>query len=133
LNRWNRKRGQKNFRYSVIASNPEKFKHLETTTFQMDKNFIDCVNLRTETYADIGENDGKSKFGTPLIDAMKRDFTINSLFYNIHTGCIEDYTGRGVSDLNKGLYMYIYIRKDYNTKIKICIDILIRIFRSYYC
>jgi tRNA nucleotidyltransferase (CCA-adding enzyme) len=87
----------------VIASNPEKFKHLETTTIQIDKNFVDCVNLRTETYSGGDVNKIENKFGTPLIDAMKRDFTINSLFYNIHTRNIEDYTGRGVSDLKQGV------------------------------
>ena len=32
-------------------------------------------------------------------DALRRDFTINSLFYNINTGNIEDYTERGLSDI----------------------------------
>ena len=38
-------------------------------------------------------------FGTPEEDAMRRDLTINALFYNIFTGLVEDYTGRGVADL----------------------------------
>ena len=29
----------------------------------------------------------------------RRDFTINSLFYNINTRQVEDFTGRGVEDL----------------------------------
>jgi tRNA nucleotidyltransferase (CCA-adding enzyme) len=37
--------------------------------------------------------------GTPLTDALRRDFTINSLFYNLNTGEIEDYTERGVADI----------------------------------
>ncbi len=37
--------------------------------------------------------------GTPLDDALRRDFTINSLFYNINTGEIEDYTERGLGDI----------------------------------
>ncbi len=32
------------------------------------------------------------QFGTPEEDAFRRDFTINSLFYNINTGLIEDFT-----------------------------------------
>lgn len=32
------------------------------------------------------------QFGTPEEDAHRRDFTINSLFYNINTGLIEDFT-----------------------------------------
>jgi hypothetical protein len=42
-------------------------------------------------------------FGTPLEDALRRDFTINSMFYNINDSVIEDYTGKGYSDLLAGL------------------------------
>jgi tRNA nucleotidyltransferase (CCA-adding enzyme) len=34
---------------------------------------------------------------------MRRDFTINSMFYNINTRSIEDLTGRGRSDLRSGI------------------------------
>ena len=34
-----------------------------------------------------------------LQDAERRDFTINSLFYNVTSDSIEDFTGRGVEDL----------------------------------
>ena len=37
--------------------------------------------------------------GTPLEDAYRRDLTINSLFYNINTNTIEDFTMRGIDDL----------------------------------
>lgn len=33
--------------------------------------------------------------GTPREDALRRDLTINSLFYNLRTGEVEDLTGRG--------------------------------------
>lgn len=41
------------------------------------------VNLRSETYAQ-GSRIPQMEFGTPEQDAMRRDFTINSLFYNIN-------------------------------------------------
>jgi poly(A) polymerase len=41
-------------------------------------------------------------FGTPVEDAFRRDFTINSLFYNPRTFHVIDYTG-GVADLQKRL------------------------------
>lgn len=37
--------------------------------------------------------------GTPLTDALRRDFTINSLFYNIDTAQVEDWTEKGISDI----------------------------------
>jgi tRNA nucleotidyltransferase (CCA-adding enzyme) len=30
---------------------------------------------------------------------VRRDFTINSLFYNINTRAVEDFTGKGLEDL----------------------------------
>ena len=34
-------------------------------------------------------------------DASRRDLTINALFYNVSTRQVEDYTGKGLSDLNQ--------------------------------
>jgi len=31
-------------------------------------------------------------FGTPLQDALRRDITINALFYNVHSRAVEDFT-----------------------------------------
>ena len=42
-------------------------------------------------------------FGTPEQDAFRRDFTINSLFYNINTKEVEDYTGKGIEDMKLGV------------------------------
>jgi len=82
----------------VIKANPDQSKHLETATMKVCGFEIDVVNLRTETY----HGDSRipvTTLGTATEDAHRRDFTINSLFYNIHTGLVEDYTGAGVSDL----------------------------------
>jgi len=43
------------------------------------------------------------QFGTPEQDAFRRDFTINSLFYNINEGMVEDFTGKGIDDMRKGI------------------------------
>lgn len=63
---------------------------------------IDFVNLRVESYAESSRIPSAS-FGTPLEDALRRDFTINSLFYNINKDEIEDFTGHGLTDLNQKL------------------------------
>ncbi len=42
-------------------------------------------------------------FGTPEEDAMRRDFTINALFFNINSKQVEDYTKLGLEDLRRGL------------------------------
>lgn len=41
-------------------------------------------------------------FGTPEEDAVRRDFTINALFYDIRDFSVIDYVG-GMADLDKGL------------------------------
>jgi len=59
---------------------------------------IDLVNLRSETYSDISRVP-TIEIGTPEQDALRRDLTINSMFYNINENKIEDYTGKGLDDL----------------------------------
>lgn len=41
-------------------------------------------------------------FGTPSEDALRRDFTINGLFYDIKTFSVIDYVG-GLKDLERGI------------------------------
>lgn len=81
-----------------IEANPEKSKHLETTTMRILGLDIDLVNLRKETYSDDSRNP-QVEFGTPEEDALRRDATVNAMFYNINTQEIEDFTGRGHEDM----------------------------------
>ena len=81
-----------------IAANPEKSKHLETVTTKIYGLDVDLVNLRKETYSADSRNP-QMEFGTPREDAMRRDATINAMFYNLRTQAIEDFTGQGRGDL----------------------------------
>ncbi|KAK2774911.1 CCA tRNA nucleotidyltransferase, mitochondrial [Emmonsiellopsis sp. PD_33] len=81
-----------------IKQNPDKSKHLETSTTKIFGLEIDLVNLRKETYTDDSRNP-QIEFGTPEEDALRRDATVNALFYNIHTDSVEDFTGRGLQDM----------------------------------
>lgn len=83
----------------VTSANPEKSKHLETSTMTIMGYDIDFVNLRKETYSKESRNP-QMEFGSPEEDALRRDCTINSLFYNIHTKEVEDFAG-GLNDLKK--------------------------------
>lgn len=84
-----------------IAANPEKSKHLETTTIKMMGFDVDFVNLRKETYSAESRNP-QMEFGNAKQDALRRDATVNALFYNLHTDEIEDFAG-GLEDLKIGL------------------------------
>lgn len=81
-----------------IEANPEKSKNLETATTKIMGVDLDLVNLRKETYNEISRNP-QMEFGTPEEDAMRRDATVNAMFYNLNTCQIEDFTGRGFQDM----------------------------------
>jgi tRNA nucleotidyltransferase/poly(A) polymerase len=97
-NEWAKQQGQRQYHVAVIQQNPDKSKHLETATMKLGSLFVDFVNLRSESYA-ADSRIPMMAFGTPLEDAERRDLTINSLFYNIHSGGVEDHTGMGLSDI----------------------------------
>jgi len=95
-------KSQSNKKIGVISANPNQSKHLETATMKILNIECDFVNLRAEEvyeeHSRIPTQQTK-QFGTPLEDALRRDFTVNSLFYNIRTKQVEDYTNRGLDDL----------------------------------
>uniref|UniRef100_A0A0W0G6N6 Poly A polymerase head domain-containing protein n=1 Tax=Moniliophthora roreri TaxID=221103 RepID=A0A0W0G6N6_MONRR len=86
-----------------IAQNPDQSKHLETATFKVLGREMDLVNLRSEEYASGSRIPTGVSFGTPEQDALRRDITINALFYNCHTRSVEDCTGKGLDDLRMGV------------------------------
>ncbi|KAL3763565.1 hypothetical protein ACHAW5_008108, partial [Stephanodiscus triporus] len=97
-----RRARQRHPKIGVIGANPSQSKHLETATMKIHGIDVDFVNLRAnEVYgADSRiptfETTGGSSCGPAF---LRRDLTINSLFYNVRTGKIEDWTGRGLDDL----------------------------------
>jgi tRNA nucleotidyltransferase/poly(A) polymerase len=94
--------GHKTCKIGVIAANPEQSKHLETATFNVLGLAVDFVNLRSEQYC-VDSRIPKVLFGSAREDAERRDFTINSLFYNVNKGELEDLTGQGLADLRSGV------------------------------
>ncbi len=103
LNEWLSQLGQETISVGVVLKNPEKSKHLETATMKVGKFWIDFVNLRAEEYTEDSRIPDLMRIGTAEEDAFRRDLTINTLFYNINTGEVEDFTGRGFDDLKKGV------------------------------
>lgn len=86
----------------TIKKNPEKSKHLETCTTKVYGLDIDFVNLRNEQYTE----DSRVPIiecGTAEEDALRRDATLNALFFNVNKHEIEDLTGRGLADLKAGI------------------------------
>ncbi|THH17212.1 hypothetical protein EW146_g3555 [Bondarzewia mesenterica] len=88
---------------SKVKGNPDQSKHLETAKTVILGIELDFVNLRDEEYAEGSRIPTKVTFGTPLQDALRRDTTINSLFYNVHTRLVEDHCEKGLDDLKNGI------------------------------
>lgn len=73
-----------------------KFKIL--TDPRMSNLEIECVQSRKEKY-DRNSRNPSVAYGSIQEDAMRRDLTINSLYYNITTDELCDFTGKGLNDL----------------------------------
>ena len=112
---------------AVIAENPEKSKHLSTATVSIDldgtKYSVDFVSPRKEVYTE--DSRIPSVFEASVSeDASRRDFNFNSLFLNLDSGEIEDFTGKGISDIKNKI-----VRTPLNPKITFMDDPL-RVLRS---
>jgi poly(A) polymerase len=70
-------------------------KVVEVSTFRSHSEF-------EETQTEEGDIIRTDSFGTPEEDALRRDITINGLFYNIADFSIIDYVG-GMTDLQQGI------------------------------
>jgi tRNA nucleotidyltransferase/poly(A) polymerase len=87
----------------VVEANPDASKHLETAGAKIPISNgtefdLDFAMARQEVYhGDSRIPDVKP--ASPQEDAFRRDLTINSLFYNIMNGELEDFTGMGLKDL----------------------------------
>ncbi|KAJ3195784.1 CCA tRNA nucleotidyltransferase, mitochondrial [Irineochytrium annulatum] len=101
VNAWMKQQGLVTGGVARISRNPEQSKHLETAHLKVYNQPIDFVNLRTERYCE-GSRIPVMEYGTPEEDAIRRDITINSLFYNLHTNQVEDFTKHGLRDLERG-------------------------------
>lgn len=99
INSWLTRKGYEARSIGVIQRNPEQSKHLETATMKVQGVELDLVNLRTEEYV-ANSRIPEMKIGTPEEDALRRDLTINALFYNLNTKQVEDFTGRGLPDID---------------------------------
>jgi poly(A) polymerase len=78
-------------------------KIIEVSTFRCRSEFdINGANSNAKENVLAANN----TYGSPSDDAFRRDLTINSLFYEIETHTIIDYTG-GVNDLEQGLIRFI--------------------------
>ena len=88
----------------VATKNPCLFPSYGTAKFQFTNDpdvadiELECVQTRKEKYNKDSRNPATA-YGTIEEDAMRRDLTINALYYNISTDEICDFTKRGLHDI----------------------------------
>lgn len=88
----------------VATKNPCLFPNYGTAKFQFTNDpevadiELECVQTRKEKYNKDSRNP-TTAYGTIQEDAMRRDLTINALYYNISTDEICDFTNRGLHDI----------------------------------
>lgn len=64
---------------------------------------VELVTARVESYAENSRKPEDVQPGTIAQDARRRDFTINTLLENLHTGELLDPTGCGLDDIRRGI------------------------------
>jgi tRNA nucleotidyltransferase/poly(A) polymerase len=92
----------------TIKVNPDKSKHVETAKLLLPVDGkvleIDVAMCRKEVYGEKSRVPSQVVKATAAEDSLRRDLTVNAIFYNIATKQIEDFTGHGLEDLeNKTL------------------------------
>ncbi len=79
---------------------PEQIKNLAVAFLRIFGQDIEILPLRgNEVYEKGSRNPISTQSADPEADAFRRDLTLNSLFYNINSGLVEDFTGAGYDDL----------------------------------
>lgn len=79
---------------------------IEVTTFRGSHDQDDNLNKQQSRQSESGMLLRDNVFGTVEEDAMRRDFTVNALYYNPEDASIHDFTG-GLEDLHNGILRLI--------------------------
>ena len=93
----------KRFRLAHVFSGRELF---EVATFRKAPGKKDLAEHRKQDGAEELPDNlivSDNSFGTSREDAARRDFTVNALFYDPEKKEIKDFTGQGLSDMEKGI------------------------------
>lgn len=86
----------------VVMANPDQSAHIGSAKVYLTPEFyIDICGLRWDDYS-TDSRIPVITVGTPQQDAIRRDVTINSIFLNINTFKVEDFTN-GIPDLENRL------------------------------
>ena len=82
----------------VAEHPPVTYPRFGTAMVSVDGRQVELVGARKESY-DRASRKPSAKSGSLLDDVLRRDFTINTLLENLHTGVVLDLTGQAHDDI----------------------------------
>jgi poly(A) polymerase len=86
---------------NVLDIAPVVYPRYGTALLRIHHCDIELVTARRESYDETSRKPANIEAASLSDDAFRRDFTINSLLENLHTGERLDPTGQGMSDIEK--------------------------------
>lgn len=90
------------WRSGVADHAPVTYPRFGTAMISIQGTQVELVGARKESYSRESRKPDTQP-GTLLDDVARRDFTINTLLENLHTGEVKDLTGLAVKDIKDGL------------------------------
>jgi poly(A) polymerase len=88
------------YEHGVADHPPVTYPRFGTAMVHVGELTVELVTARAESYHDTSRKPAKVEPATLYDDALRRDFTVNTLLENLHTGEIVDPLGIGLSDLH---------------------------------
>ncbi len=83
----------------IAEHHPVTYPRFGTAMVHIGDTLVELVIARAESYHDASRKPQQVRPATLYEDALRRDFTVNTLLENLHTGEIVDPLGTGLSDL----------------------------------
>lgn len=86
----------------LTIGNPVTFPKYGTARLRLKRfpdDELELVQTRSEKYTDRNSRDPSTAFGSIEEDCLRRDLTINSLYYDISRDRMLDLSGRGICDI----------------------------------
>ncbi|MCX7992793.1 MAG: CCA tRNA nucleotidyltransferase, partial [Fimbriimonadales bacterium] len=87
----------------VADHHPVTYPRFGTAMVHVGDTLLELVTARAESYHDASRKPQEVRPATLREDALRRDFTVNTLLENLHTGEIVDPLGVGLTDLQAKL------------------------------
>ncbi len=87
------------FEQGIAEHHPVTYPRFGTAMVHVEGALVELATARAESYHDQSRKPEQVRPATLLEDALRRDFTVNTLLENLHTGEILDPLGVGIADL----------------------------------